>query len=165
MMDAAGWAVDVLRGAATIDEVERILRSSARAAVGADGCTVVRRDHDMCYYAQEDALSPLWQGQRFPLRDCISGWSMLNRRTVAIPDIERDERIPQQAYRPTFVRSLLMVPINDADPIGAIGIYWANEHRATAGEVATIERLASAAADAYGRIQTEQGDDKSLAGV
>jgi GAF domain-containing protein len=165
MMDATGWAVDVLRGAETIDEVERILRSSARAAVGADGCTVVRRDRDMCYYAQEDALSPSWQGQRFPLRECVSGWSMLNRKTVAIPDIELDERIPQQAYRPTFVRSLLMVPINDDDPIGAIGIYWADEHFPTGGEVATIERLAAAAAHTYGRITTEQGDDKSLAGA
>jgi GAF domain-containing protein len=165
MMDATGWAVDVLRGAETIDEVERILRSSARAALGADGCTVVRRDDDMCYYAQEDALSPLWQGQRFPLTECVSGWSMLNRKTVAIPDIELDERIPQQAYRPTFVRSLLMVPIDDDDPIGAIGIYWADEHVATAGEVATIERLAAAAAGAYGRIRAEQGDDKSLTGA
>lgn len=156
MVEATGWAIDMLRGAETVDEVENILRGSARAAIGADGCTVVRRESDMCYYSQEDAMSPLWQGQRFPLNECISGWSMLNHQTVTIPDIELDERIPQQAYRPTFVRSLLMVPVDDDEPVGAIGIYWADGHCATAAEIATIEQLAAAAAWAYARIRTEQ---------
>ena len=33
-----------------------------------------------CYYADEDAISPLWKGQRFPMSACISGWAMLNRQ-------------------------------------------------------------------------------------
>ena len=164
-MEATTWAIDMLRGAGAVDEIESILRSSARAAVGADGCTVVRREHDMCFYAQEDALSPLWQGQRFPLTDCISGWSMLNRQTVTVPDIYLDDRIPQQAYRPTFVRSLLMVPIGHDDPVAAIGVYWADEHSATAAEITTIERLAAAAASAHARIRAKRDDDKTLTGV
>ena len=163
MVDATGWAIDGLRGAKTVDEVENILRSSARAAIGADGCTVVRREHDKCYYSQEDAMSPLWKGQRFPLKECISGWSMLNRQTVTIPDVALDERIPQQAYRPTFVRSLLMVPVDDDEPVGAIGIYWADGHIATSAEIAAIKRLAEAAASAYARIRTERSDSKTPA--
>ena len=160
-MEATTWAIDMLRGAGAVDEIESILRSSARAAVRADGCTVVRREHDMCFYAQEDALSPLWQGQRFPLTDCISGWSMLNRQTVTIPDIYLDDRIPQQAYRPTFVRSLLMVPVDDDEPVGAIGIYWADGHVATPAEIAAIKGLAGAAAAAYARIRSGQSDSKT----
>jgi GAF domain-containing protein len=164
-METADWAIEMLRVAETVDEIEGILRSSARAAVGADGCTVVRRESDTCYYSREDAISPLWHGQRFPLTECISGWSMLNRQTVTIPDVALDERIPQQAYRPTFVRSLLMVPIDRDESIGAIGIYWADLHCATAVEIATIERLAGEAARAHARIRTEQSDRKTLTGA
>ena len=38
----------------------------------------------------EDAIEPLWKGQRFPLGQCISGWAMLNKRSVAIEDIYVD---------------------------------------------------------------------------
>ena len=37
-----------------------------------------------------------------------------------IPDIYVDPRIPADAYRPTFVKSLVMVPIRIKAPIGAI---------------------------------------------
>jgi GAF domain-containing protein len=144
----ATWAIEMLRDVDTIEDVELILRNSVRAAIGADGATVVRREGENCFYTQEDALSPLWQGQRFPLTECISGWSMLHREIVAIPDIRLDDRIPQPAYRPTFVRSLLMVPINIDAPVGAIGVYWSEVHTPTAREIGTVERLAIAAADA-----------------
>lgn len=157
------WAVELLGHAESVDEVELILRSSARAAAGADGATVVRREDDQCFYAQEDAMSPLWQGQRFPLNECISGWSMLHRQEVAIPDIRVDARIPQVAYRPTFVRSLVMVPIGTASPVGAIGAYWADEHRATDTELSALERLANAAAQALARISSRAGAEATAA--
>jgi hypothetical protein len=55
---------------------------------------------------------------------CISGWCMLERRAAVIPDVYQDDRIPQDAYRPTFVR-LAMVPVRQDDPIAAMGAYWA----------------------------------------
>src|SRR5262249_56843927 len=54
------------------------------------------------------AIAPLWKGQRFPMSACISGWSMLNRCPAVISDIYADSRIPHDAYRPTFVKSLVM---------------------------------------------------------
>ncbi len=33
---------------------------------------------------------------------------MLNNQTAAVPDIYVDKRIPYDAYRPTFVRSLII---------------------------------------------------------
>ena len=100
-------------------------------------------------------MSPLWQGQRFPLTECISGWAMLHRQIVAIPDIRVDARIPQEAYRPTFVRSLVMVPIGTtASAVGAIGAYWAEEHAATDDEVSALQTLAQAAAAALARIRS-----------
>jgi hypothetical protein len=53
----------------------------------------------------------------------FSGWAILNKKAVAIEDIYLDDRIPQDAYRPTFVKSLVMVPIRATETIGAIGNY------------------------------------------
>src|SRR5689334_23022439 len=85
--------------ARNLETVMAIVRRAARELTGADGATFVLRDGDLCYYADEDAISPLWKGQRFPLDTCISGWAMLNRQPVLIEDIYADARIPHDAYR------------------------------------------------------------------
>ncbi len=141
-----------LAEAATLEEVQRVVRTTARSLLAAHGATLVLLDGDLCYYADEDSMSPLWKGQRFPAVNCISGWAMLNRQTVAIRDIRFDKRIPQEAYRPTFVRSLLMAPILRPDPLGAIGCYWAVPHTASPEETETLESLASAAGEALERF-------------
>ena len=141
-----------LASARTIERVGRVVRSAARRVSGADGATFVLRDGDLCFYADEDAIAPLWKGQRFPMTECISGWAMLHHASVAIPNIELDHRIPLAAYRPTFVRSLVMVPIGRGEPVGAIGAYWAANGRASAAALAALDKLAASAADAIGRI-------------
>jgi light-regulated signal transduction histidine kinase (bacteriophytochrome) len=73
---------------------------------------------------------------------CISGWTMLNRRAVAIADVYQDARIPHEAYRPTFVKSLVMTPIRSADPVGAIGVYWAAPHASNNMEIELLTALA-----------------------
>lgn len=141
-----------LAEAATLEEVQRIVRTTARSMLAAHGATLVLLDGDLCYYADEDSMSPLWKGQRFPAATCISGWAMLNRQTVAIRDIRFDARIPQEAYRPTFVRSLVMAPILRPEPLGAIGCYWAVPHTASSDETAALESLASVAGEALERF-------------
>lgn len=124
----------------------RIVRTAARQITGADGATVVLRDGDQSHYVDEDAIAPLWKGQRFPLTSCVSGWSMIHRVPVVIADIYHDERVPHSAYRPTFVRSLALVPIRTDEPLGAIGAYWAHHHEATAAEVGMLQALADSTA-------------------
>ncbi|SMO32889.1 sensor histidine kinase [Solitalea koreensis] len=128
--------------ARNIDTIMEIVRKSARTLTGADGATFVLRDRDLCYYADEDAIEPLWKGHRFPMKICISGWSMLNRQPAVIEDIYVDERIPIEAYKPTFVKSLAMVPIRTVNPIGAIGNYWGTKHAPTTEEVHLLQTLA-----------------------
>ncbi len=139
-------AVSALAGARDMAAVFKTVRKAARAMAGADGATVVLRDGEECHYVDENAISPLWKGRRFPLSACISGWSMLNRETVVIEDIYADPRIPVEAYRPTFVKSLAMVPIGRDAPVGAIGNYWARNHVPDAQELRLLETLAEAAA-------------------
>jgi hypothetical protein len=131
--------------ARNLETVTAVVRRAARELTGADGATFVLRDANLCYYADEDAISPLWKGQRFPMNSCISGWAMLNRQPVVIEDIYADERIPHDAYRPTFVKSLVMVPIRRVEPIGAIGTYWARRCKATPEEVSLLQALADSA--------------------
>lgn len=138
--------------ASSLDEVGEVVRSAARKVVSADGATFVLREGNRCFYADEDSIAPLWKGQRFPMNQCISGWAMLNKLPAVVPDIAADERIPFEAYRPTFVRSLAMVPIGKDDPLGAIGAYWAHPHAATPSEISALERLAAAAAAAIDDI-------------
>jgi GGDEF domain-containing protein len=144
-------AVQRLSLTRSVAGVQEVVRSAARTLVGSEGATFVLRDGECCYYADEDAIAPLWKGRRFPLTACISGWSMLNRQAVVIPDIYADKRIPHDAYRPTFVKSLVMVPIRSLDPIGAIGTYWATNHSASEAEVAVLRALADSTAVAMER--------------
>lgn len=147
----------------TFEDIREIVRSAARRLTGADGATFVLKDDDRCWYLDEDAIGPLWSGQKFPLSACISGFAMLNRQAVAIPDIYLDDRVPHDAYRPTFVRSLAMVPIRTLDPIGAIGNYWATPHRATARELSLLQALADSTAVAMERVQVYQELEQRVA--
>ena len=144
-------AIDQLSKAIRFEEVTSIVRKAARELSGADGVTFVVRDGDRCYYADESAIEPLWKGKRFIATSCISGWVMTNRQAVAIPDIYADPRIPHEAYRPTFVKSMAMVPVHDPDPIAAIGAYWATPHMPTERELSILKVLADASARALGR--------------
>ena len=141
-----------LSAAAGLDEVLAVVRAAARELAGSDGATVVLREGHVCFYADEDAIAPLWKGQRFPMTECISGWAMLHRTPAVVPDITVDDRIPQEAYRPTFVESLAMVPIGRRDPLGAIGVYWARQHRAAPAVIAALDLLADATAEALVRV-------------
>ncbi len=141
-----------LARAMSLEEIQAVVRQSARALLKAEGATFILREQDTCYYADEDALSPLWKGQRFPLTNCISGWAMLHSDVAAVPDITKDDRVPYEAYRPTFVKSLLMVPIGIGEPVAAIGVYWSRLHAATPSEIHLIEQLAHATATALERI-------------
>lgn len=145
--------VQQISGAKSMQEIIDPVKRAARLATGADGVSFVLREGDQCFYADEDAVSPLWKGLRFPMTACISGWAMLNRSGVAVPDIRLDSRIPQDAYRPTFVRSLVMMPIRRAAPIGALGVYWSKTYEATAAEIRWLQALADATSTAIDAMQ------------
>lgn len=142
-----------------------IVKKTARKLSGAEGVSFILKDKDLCYYADEDAIAPLWKGQRFPANACVSGWVIRHRVPVFIPDIYLDERVPQDAYQPTFVKSLAMVPIRSIEPLGAIGCYWSSEHVASDEEIRYLQALADVTAVAFEKLQIYQylrektGDD------
>ena len=143
--------VAALRAAADIETIGRIVRTAARELVHADGATFVLSDGPYCFYEDEDAIAPLWKGQRFPKDHCVSGWAMTNGEAALISDIRRDTRVPLDAYAPTFVKSMAMVPVG-RPAVAAIGTYWAQVRQTTWSEVGALEELAAAVAEALQRV-------------
>jgi two-component system CheB/CheR fusion protein len=140
-----------LRAAGDLVAIGHVVRTVARQVTGAAGATFVLRDGDNCFYADEDAIAPLWKGQRFPIETCISGWAMLHEETALVPDIETDPRIPLAAYRPTFVRSVVMAPAG-SPAAAAIGAYWPLPRTPHPDEVRGLEQLAAITGAAVARV-------------
>lgn len=140
-----------LAQAATIAEVAAATIAVGRSLIGCDGISFVLNENGHCHYLDEDGISPLWKGQRFPAEICVSGWVMAHRQAVVIPNILLDPRIPQDVYRRTFVKSMQMVPVGD-NGAAAIGAYWAEYHDPTDDESMILHALARAAAKALSRV-------------
>jgi signal transduction histidine kinase len=151
-----------LAAARGLPDVMALVRRAARDLTQADGVTFVLREGPMVHYADEEAVGPLWKGRRFPATACISGWAMIHRESVVIEDIYADARIPHDAYRPTFVKSLAMVPIRAEDPVGAVGAYWAHPHQATPRQLALLEALADAAGVALVNVDLIAGLERAV---
>jgi signal transduction histidine kinase len=130
------------------EEAVSTLRETARNVIGCEGIAIILKDGDLCHYVEEDAIGPLWKGQKFPAVACVSGWSMRNKATAVIPDIWADDRIPYELYAGTFVRAMAMTPVRSDAPIGAIGAYWSQPYTPADWEVEVLEALAEAAATA-----------------
>lgn len=146
-------AVRDLSRARSYERVAEIVKVCARRLVDSDGATFVLRDGDMCFYLDEDAISPLWKGQRFPMSTCVGGWVMLHKEQCVIEDVFDDPRVPVAAYRPTFVRSLAVTPVRATEPIATIGTYWARHHRPSAWELSVLQDLADATAVAMENVE------------
>ena len=149
-------AIDAVAAARSLDEIQGLAASAGRHITGADGATFAVRDGDRCRYVAQDAMKPLWKGRSFPLDSCIAGWAMLHGEAVVVEDVYADTRILHAAYRRTFVKSLLVVPVRTQGLTGAIGIYWAEPHSATGEETALIRVLASSTAVALERATLKQ---------
>jgi signal transduction histidine kinase len=158
--------VQELSLARSLDRIVEIVRTSARQLTEADGATFVLLEHGhsgpVCFYVDEDAIGPLWKGRRFAASCCISGWVMENRRAAVIDDVMVDPRVPVGAYAPTFVKSLLMVPIRSAAPIGAIGCYWAERRTPSSAEAELLQALADCTSVAMENVEVCGKNDALL---
>jgi GAF domain-containing protein len=149
---ALASARKMLDAARSLAEVVTILRDTARQIAGSDAIAVVLREGDCCHYVAEDAIGYLWQGNRFPLETCISGWAMLHNKTTIVPDIEVDPRLPADAYRHASMRSLVMVPIGLPEPVAALGAYWCAFIEVDTGTVHRLEALTESASRALAAL-------------
>jgi hypothetical protein len=160
-------AIDLMASACSTDAAMEILREHARGIADADGVTIVRRIGNEVAYVGEDAISPLWTGQRFPIEQCVSGMAMLERRAIFIPDIRADPRVPLNAYLATFVASMAMFPIGFGEPHVALGIYWAQIHHIDPDTMSLLDTLTRSANSTFERLAVAgelEAGRRSLAG-
>lgn len=143
-IDTLVTAVQKLSLARTLDDIMKIVRNAARLIANADGASFVLREADLCHYADEEAISLLWKGRRFPAATCVSGWAMDHKQQVVIKDVFNDPRVPVDAYRITFVKSMTMTPIRKLEPVGGIGTYWSEIYTPTDHELDALQALADA---------------------
>jgi signal transduction histidine kinase len=88
---------------------------------------------------------------------------MTEEKPAVIPDIYVDPRIPKDAYRSTFVRSLAMVPVrHDQAAIAAMGAYWASSRQVTPEELELLETVANSAALAIAFVEVQQAPQDGL---
>lgn len=145
--------IQTLSSAHTLTDIMKAVRIAARKIAGADGATFVLRDNEYCFYADEDAIGPLWKGKRFPLKNCISGWAMVHKQSVVIPDIYSDLRLPIDVYASTFVKSLAITPVRKENPIAAIGTYWGRSHTPTPQQMELLQALADTVSVAMKNVE------------
>ena len=85
--------------ARSLPSIMEIVRHAARNLVSADGATFVLRDGDKCFYAEEDAIGPLWKGRRFPLNSCISGASVSGGKVARAAGVRMRVRISPSPFK------------------------------------------------------------------
>lgn len=147
-----------LYGKSSVHGLVMALRDCARTLAASDAIAVVHREDDMVHYVAEDAIAPLWEGERFPAEGCISGLAMLENRPILIPDIYADCRVPHEIYKATFVRSMAMFPIGLANPVWALGAYWVEPAAFDREAVTLLASLARSAAFAFERLAPQSRD-------
>src|SRR5262249_49833890 len=123
------------------EAVIEVVRINARHACSADGVCFVLREGDLCYYVEEDAIAPLWKGQRFPISACMSGWSMLSGQTAVVSGVCSAPLIAPDVYRRTFVKSLIMTPVGEDGTVAAIGAYWQDKRYFSEREIAAVKTM------------------------
>lgn len=136
-----------------IKTITAITCKAVRELTGADGSAFILGEEDFCHYADEDAIAPLWKGQRLAADKSIGGWVMRNRQPAVIESIYTDSRICPEVYEPTFVRSLVEVPIRAASPIGVVGAYWARECPITPEVVKILQSIADLASSSMRNVE------------
>jgi GAF domain-containing protein len=134
-----------LCAANSLTELARTVRAAVTGRLGCAGASLVLVDGDQCFHADEDPIAPVWAGQRLPVTDCLACWALLHDQLLVISDVEFDERVPPQAYRSAYVRSMVAVPIpGPGGPAGVIGAYWPDTRQARRADVGWLQRLANA---------------------
>lgn len=142
LVEEMATAITALSQVRDVEGVAKVVRNAARRLVDADGACFVVREGETCHYVGHNALSTELRSADFALDSCLPGWCILKRKAARVLDVRNDAMVRADLYDQSEVRSLIVVPIRRYDPVGAIEIYWQDEHVATDEEVRFVQALA-----------------------
>lgn len=146
----------------SMKSIMHTVNTTAGKIMNAKGSSFILREGEYCYFADENAITPLFRGKRFLLKDCISGWVIRNKKQAAIKDIYSEEKTLTELYKGTFVKSLAISPIRQNDPLGAIEVYWDKYYEPSPEEFQLLQTLADATAKAVENIHLIEGLEKRI---
>lgn len=132
--------------ASSAEELYSLLPRAARALTRGVLAVLLVRDGDQFEVVAEDSEQPRWQGQRFPLVDCVAGWSLRQHETVVIGDLLTDARITPEHLHGTALRSAVMVPLQAGRTEAVLGVYWTEAQTPRYEVQRVIEALAETTA-------------------
>jgi len=136
--------LDRLSEARNSGKVVTILHTCVREVAAADGVTVMLRDGEEVRYLSDGCIEPLWRSERSPLASCIAGSAIGSRQHILIEKIAGDARLANDICPDAPIKSLAVLPIRSADPIGAMAVYWKDTPREV--PLDELQVLANAAA-------------------
>ncbi len=159
---AAGGCAELARLVDVVQELSlarsagriiEILGEAAERLLRADAACLLLREGEHWYYADDAATGPPADGDGTSVSVFLSSLVMEQRQPVAIEDLQADPRIPAGVHRFPRTQSALMVPVRPTDPVGAIGVYWAERHAARENETQFLQVLADATSGALETVQ------------
>ncbi len=140
--------MDIMDGlflAREVNTVVAAVRKAVQDYMGADSATF-----NLC---ERKVITPMWRGREFPVDSYLTALVMITRQPAIIEDIRTDDRIPGDVRRPSFVKSLIMLPIRPCSPIGVIGAYWSVKYSSPSESVKILKSLGDIASFAIRNIQ------------
>jgi signal transduction histidine kinase/DNA-binding response OmpR family regulator len=155
--------LEALRSLSLAPDLPKLATAACRAArqvTAATGASFILREGSICHCVEEDSPVPLLRGRKVPVARGIAGWVVSRGETAVIDDIGHDERVDQDVYADSYVRSLAMAPVGGPDALGAIGVYWSRRGRPAAEEVRLLRALADHAAAALQVLRRLQASER-----
>jgi diguanylate cyclase (GGDEF)-like protein/PAS domain S-box-containing protein len=162
-----GRLVDVVqdlslaRNAARIVE---IIQKAGKSLLRADAAFLLLRNAAHWYYADDANVAAPGAQEGRSAGSFLAGLVMASGEKLSVADLGADARIPAALTSALRMKSALVVPIRPSDPVGAIGVYWAQRHLPGDDELRLLQALAEAAAcaceavDAYALLETRIGE-------
>lgn len=138
--------LDRLSCARTPGGIVRAVKESAGELADADGVSILLRDGADIYSLDETSTEPICDGVRVPLTSCLSGWVVLRGSQALVADVDDDGRVAAIDLGGADARSVVVVPIRSADPIGALSVCWTEFHIPEDDVVLALQTLANAVA-------------------
>ena len=155
--------VQRLAAARDLDAIASAVAEAARSLAGADSSSLLLRERDsvVCVSAGSGQTSP--EPARQPLAGSLPGITMLDGIPLIIDDITNDPRSAAETYRSQPLRTLVLLPLNGPESIGAVGCYWRQPHAVGNEEFKLLQTLANAAAIAMANTRQYQELEQRVA--
>jgi hypothetical protein len=145
-------AVKSLSSAHSMEEIQKVASSAARALLRCDGAELLLREGD----------SYRSIGEPFPLENWISSAALAKEQIAVVSDLGADPRVPKDLPKDIFIKSFVVVSVNPDDPLAVLVYHWRREYVPVAKEIQLLQTLADAAAQAIQNIQLVDNLEKNV---